>query len=154
LIFTPSFRRLEKVVHVTHWLLAQVGLLEACFRKSIAVLPPDVRFDLHREGFTRAVLRARGSELVGLVAAMNEFRQRSPELPDIPVSVISGGRADGGMAARIRAAINASHRYRAQQSRQGRHVVAEHSGHGVILTEPGLVADEIARVLGRVDVAD
>lgn len=154
LIFTSSFRRLEKVIHATHWLLAQIGLLEACFRKSIAALPPDVRLDLHREGFTRAVLRTRGGELAGLVAAMNEFRQRPPELPDIPVTVISGGRADGGLAARIRAAINASHRHRAQQSSQGRHVVAERSGHGVILTEPDLVADEIARLLGRVGVAD
>jgi pimeloyl-ACP methyl ester carboxylesterase len=150
LIFIPSFWHLEKVVHATHWLLAQVGLLEACFRKSIAILPPDVQLDLHREEFTQAVLRTRGSELAGLVAAMDEFRQRSPELPDIPLTVISGGRVEGGMTALIRAAINASHRYRAQQSRQGRHVVAEHSGHGVILTEPDLVADEI----GRVGVAD
>jgi pimeloyl-ACP methyl ester carboxylesterase len=146
-IFEKSFVRMEKTAHVASWLLARFGLLEACYRKPVAPLPPDVRDDLHREGFTMAVMRTRGAELAGLRAAMEAFRGHPPVLPDIPVTVISGALADFGMSRRIREMANAAHHYRAQQSRQGRHVVARRSGHAVVLTEPALVADEIRRVL-------
>jgi pimeloyl-ACP methyl ester carboxylesterase len=146
-IFEKSFIRLEKTAHAVSWLLARLGLLEACYRKPIAPLPPDVRDDLHREGFTIAVMRTRSAELAGLRTAMETFRQRPPILPDIPVTVISGALADFGMSERIREAANAAHRQRAQQSRQGRHVVARQSGHAVVLTEPAFVADEIGCML-------
>ncbi len=146
-IFEKSFIRLERFAHAASWLLARLGLLEACYRKPIAPLPPDVREDLHREGFTMAVMRTRGAELAGLRGALEAFREHPPVLADIPVTIISGALADFGMSRRIRDAANAAHRHRAAQSPQGRHVVAERSGHAVILTEPELVADEVHRVL-------
>jgi pimeloyl-ACP methyl ester carboxylesterase len=146
-IFEKSFVRLERTAHRASWLLARLGLLEACYRKPMAPLPGDVRNDLHREGFTMAVMRTRGAELAGLRAALEAFRDHPPVLPDIPVTVISGALADFGMSRSIRDAANAAHRHRAAQSRQGRHVVAGQSGHAVVLTEPGLVADEIHRML-------
>lgn len=157
-IFETSFIRLERFTHAASWLLARFGLLEACYRKPIAPLPPDVRNDLQREGFTMAVMRTRSAELAGLRDALVAFREHPPVLPDVPVTMISGALADFGMSRRLRDAANAAHRYRAAQSPQGRHVVAERSGHAVILTEPELVADEIHRVLkvstGRGDGAE
>lgn len=93
-------------------------------------------------------MRTRGRELAGLDEAMERFRRQSPALPDVPVTLISGARTGTGMNARVRAAANASHRYRAEQSPQGRHVVAERSGHLVPLTEPEVVVAEISRLLG------
>ncbi|WP_281688123.1 alpha/beta fold hydrolase [Pseudomonas citronellolis] len=151
LIFTPAFRRLEKFAHAASWLLARCGLLERCYRKAIGVLPEDVLADLRREGFSMPVMRTRGAELAGLVAALETYRNQPPVLPDIPLTVISGALADFGMSERIRAAANAAHAYRARQSPQGRHVLAERSGHGLILSEPALVAEEVARLLGVAD---
>ncbi|WP_204375822.1 alpha/beta fold hydrolase, partial [Pseudomonas citronellolis] len=148
LIFTPAFRRLEKFAHAASWLLARCGLLERCYRKAIAVLPEDVLADLRREGFSMPVMHTRGAELAGLVAALETYRNQPPALPDIPLTLISGALADFGMSERIRAAANAAHAYRARQSPQGRHVLAARSGHGLILSEPALVAEEVARLLG------
>jgi pimeloyl-ACP methyl ester carboxylesterase len=148
LIFTPAFRRLEKFAHAASWLLARCGLLERCYRKAIAVLPEDVLADLRREGFSMSVMHTRGAELAGLVAALETYRNQPPVLPDIPLTVISGALADFGMSERIRAAANAAHAYRARQSPRGRHVLAARSGHGLILSEPALVAEEVARLLG------
>lgn len=147
IVFEKSFVRLEKAAHAMSWLLARVGLLQACYRKSVAPLPPDVREDLRREGFTMGVIRTRGSELAGLREAMEAFRKHPPVLSDIPVTVISGALTDFGMSQRIRDGANAAHRHRAAQSPQGRYVIAERSGHAVLLTEPDLVADEIRRLL-------
>jgi len=147
MVFGKSFVFLEKAAHAVSWLLARLGLLEACYRKPVAPLPPDVRDDLNREGFTMAVMRTRAAELAGLRGALETFRTHPPELPDVPVTVISGALADFGMSQRIRDAANVAHRHRAAQSRQGRYVIAKQSGHAVILTEPTQVAEEIHRVL-------
>lgn len=61
----------------------------------------------------------------------------------------SEGSAATGMSPEIRASANASHKFRAEQSPRGRHVLALHSGHVVPVTEPGVVADEIRRMLER-----
>lgn len=146
-IFRRSFRCLEKLAHHASCLLARLGLLEACYRKSLEPLPEDVRRDLHREAFSMDVMRTRGAELSGLVEAMGTWRDASPIMPDIPLTLISGARPDPGMSTRLREAMNAAHRSRAEQSLRGRHVLAHRSGHGLILTEPELVAQEVFRQL-------
>lgn len=152
IVFEKSFVRLEKFAHGMSWLLARLGLLEGAYRKAIAPLPDDVRADLSREGFTMEVMRTRGAELAGLRGALESFRATPPQLPDVPVTVISGGLADFGMSQRIRDEANAAHRYRAAQSPEGKHVVARNSGHAPILSEPELVAEEIRQVLAKAPV--
>lgn len=146
-LFEPSFRRLEKVAQNVSSLLARLGLLAPLYREQIAVLPDDARTDFWKEAFTPAAMRTRGAELTGLVAAMNALRTSSLALPDIPVTMISGALADGGMSAAIRAATNVSHACRVAQSPQGRHVIAPNSGHMVLLGDPDLVVSEIRRIL-------
>lgn len=147
LLFRPSFRRFEKIVQWASLQLARLGLLASLYRQHLGVLPADAEEDFRKEGFTVAAMHTRGAELKGLVAAMNAWRGQSPVLPDVPVTVMSGALSDGGMSARIRAAANASHAYRATQSPRGRHVIAQASGHFIPLTEPDLVAAEILRLL-------
>lgn len=149
LLFEPSFRRMERFAQTASRLLATVGLLRLLYRGQIARFPADVQAELRREGFTTAAIDTRGRELAALVSAMERFREQPPELPDVPVTVISGARSGSGMTTRIRAAANASHRHRAARSPQGRHVVAERSGHMIVLTEPDLIAAEIHRILHR-----
>jgi pimeloyl-ACP methyl ester carboxylesterase len=64
----------------------------------------------------------------------------------VPVTLISGGRA-GRFERRRREALVAAHRARAAALPQGRHVVAGASGHFVPFTEPGVVAEEVLRIV-------
>lgn len=127
--------------------LARLGMLGPLYRKQVAGLPADAREDFRKEGFTVSVMHTRGAELKGLVAAMNAWRDRPPDEPDIPVTVISGALCDSGISTRIRAAASAAHIHRAAQYKRGRHVLAQNSGHLIPLTEPDVIAAEIRRFL-------
>lgn len=73
--------------------------------------------------------------------------QAAPDLRDIPVTVISGGRLRvDGMPEHIRVRINLAHSYRAAQSPRGKHVVAQRSGHNIPLTEPEVIVREVAEM--------
>jgi pimeloyl-ACP methyl ester carboxylesterase len=146
-LFEPSFRKMERTAQGASMLLARLGLLKALYSRQVRAFAPDVRADMLQEGFGVAAMKTRAAELLGLVAATNELRTRKLELPDVPVTLISGVKADGGMSARVRAAANASHAFRAAQSPKGRHVLAPNSGHMAPVTDPDLIADEIKRVL-------
>jgi len=150
-LFDPKFRKFERVAHRVTVVLARLGLLGFLYRNFVAALPDDAKEDMRKEGFTNAAIATRGAELTGLVAGMNAFRRASPALPDIPVVSVSGALADMGMSPEIRAAANASHKVRAGQVPHGRHVLALKSGHGVPVTEPEVVAEEIRRILESVD---
>lgn len=146
-IYTPSFRRLERVGQRVTSVLARLGLLRFAFRSMLAPMPPDVAAELRREGFTTGVARTRGAELAGLVAASNALRGGGLDLGELPVTVISGALTGSGMSSEIRAAATASHRARAARSPHGRHVLAERSGQFVPITEPGIVVAEIRRLV-------
>lgn len=150
LLFEPSFRRMEKVAQAGSSALARLGLLRLAYRGQIARFPADVQADLRAEGYTVAAMRTRGAELKGLVAGMEHLRDHpldAPDLGDLPVTVISGTRPGDGMPARVRAAANASHAYRASRSAGGRHVLAANSAHLVPLTDPELIVEEIRRLV-------
>ncbi len=145
-LFGASFRRFERVVQWTSLQLSRLGLLGLLYRAQIAMLPDDARTDFQREGFTVRAMRTRGAELTGLVAAMDDLRKASIELPDIPTIVISGVLRDSGMSTPMRVAANAAHEYRATRSRRGRHVLATRSGHLIPLTEPDVIATAVRRL--------
>ncbi|WP_374549450.1 alpha/beta fold hydrolase [Sphingobium yanoikuyae] len=142
-VFKPWFRLFERVAQHASSLLARLGLLERLYRGQFKQLPPALQAEFSAEAFTPAAMETRGAELAGFVTAMNALRS-APAVPvDYPLTVISGGLADAGMSAALRAEANAAHARRAQLSRAGRHVIAERSGHFVPLTEPDVVAAEI-----------
>lgn len=150
LLFEPAFRRLERVAQHASSALARVRLLPLLYRSTLARLPDEAARDLRAEGFTAAAMGTRAAELDGLVAGMDELRGRSPDLGDLPVTLVSGARPGDGMNARAREAAIASHAHRAAQSPNGRHVLAERSAHMVPVTDPELVVEEIRRLLGPV----
>lgn len=119
--FGVPFRVGEKIVIAVEWVLARVGLLERFFRFLGEGMPEDVRADLHREAFRPAVVVTQG-------------RQARTFLTEL-------------MPRRVRDAATAAGRYRAAQSRQGRHVVAARSGHYIPATESDLIAAEIRRLV-------
>jgi pimeloyl-ACP methyl ester carboxylesterase len=85
-----------------------------------------------------------------------ELRRRTAERPqlfgDIPVIAISRGRADadGPNAAALEESLRADHAVIAAQSRRGRHVVAERSGHHVQLEVPELLIRLVGDILGAI----
>ncbi len=121
-------------------------LLERFFRFLGEGMPEDVRADLHREAFRPAVVVTQGRQARTFLTELHAWQGDPPALPDVPVTVISGSLADG-MPRRVRDAATAAGRYRAAQSRQGRHVVAARSGHYIPATEPDLIAAEIRRLV-------
>ncbi|MDR6433343.1 pimeloyl-ACP methyl ester carboxylesterase [Brucella pseudogrignonensis] len=146
-LFDKTFLLLEKVAHAASCALARVGLLSLFYRRLMAPLPRDVRHDLGREGFTQKAMATRGAELKGLREALNKYRYQAPTLPNNPVTLISGAKADFGMSTRLRAAANTAHNLRAKLLPHGRHVLAKKSGHCVLLTEPDLIVNEIYKII-------
>ena len=144
--FGVPFRVGEKIVIAVEWVLARVGLLERFFRFLGEGMPEDVRADLHREAFRPAVVVTQGRQARTFLTELHAWQGDPPALPDVPVTVISGSLADG-MPRRVRDAATAAGRYRAAQSRQGRHVVAARSGHYIPATESDLIAAEIRRLV-------
>ncbi|MFE0026169.1 alpha/beta fold hydrolase [Amycolatopsis sp. NPDC059021] len=147
LLFRPALRRAEKIGQVVSSTLARAGLLGFAYRGLLAALPEDARRDMRAEGFTVGTLRTRAAELASVVPDLLALRENPPELPGIPVTVISGALTSPGMGGRVRDAATASHEYRATRSARGRHVHARESGHMVPATEPGLIAAEIRRLV-------
>ncbi|GAA5766536.1 hypothetical protein [Streptosporangium roseum] len=146
MLFSPGFRRLERIAIRTNLLLARTRLLGVTYRSSVRDLPGDARRDMRREGFTGTVVRTHAVQARTFLDELATWRANPPDLGGIPVTVISGGLPGIGMPSTLRAAANASHARRAARSADGRHVIAERSGHYVPVTEPGIVVDEIFRL--------
>lgn len=145
-LFTPAFRRVERAAIRVNMLLARTRLLAWAYRFTISALPDDARRDMRREGFTIGVVHTHAAQARTFLDELATWRTTPPSLGDIPITVISGGRAGDGMPTRLRAQANASHAHRVRQSVNGRHVIAEHSGHYIPLTEPGVIIEEINRL--------
>lgn len=149
-VFSKKFRRNEQVAVRAGKVLARLGLLRFLFGSLLAAAPADdVRDDLRREAFTPGVMETHARQARTYLDQVEAWKTTPPDTGDLPVTVISGGLAltSDGMPEDVRAQANAAHSYRAAQSPTGRHVVAGHSGHTVPLTEPQVIADEIARLV-------
>lgn len=146
-LFSPAFRRVERVAVRVNLLLAHLGLLGFAYRSTMLALPQDARRDMRREAFTAAAVRTHRAQVRTFLDELAAWRIGPPHLGDLPVTVVSGGRAGNGMPASTRAAANAAHAHRASRSPAGRHVIAPRSGHYVPLTDPEVIVTEIARLL-------
>lgn len=147
LLFSPSVRRTERIGQVGSAVLARLGLLRFTFRAATATFPPEVRADAIEEGFTPAAMRTRAAELESIAEDLRRLRDSPPDLPEVPVTVISAGQTSLGMNRAARDAVDASHRFRAGQSTDGRHVVAPDSGHMMAVDAPEAITAEIRRML-------
>ncbi|MFG1796283.1 alpha/beta fold hydrolase [Nocardia sp. NPDC049149] len=145
-LFTSRFRRGERIRIGVATVLTRLGLLRFLFRGLLRDVPPDVRDDLNREGFTRGVARTMRQQARTFLDELATWRVTPPDTGSIPVTVISGARTGDGMDAATRAEAIAAHAHRATRSPAGRHVIAENSGHSVPATEPELIAREIIKM--------
>ncbi|MBY8859958.1 alpha/beta hydrolase [Nocardia sp. CA2R105] len=148
-LFNPVVRRLEKVGPAALRLAARLRVLPWFYRSTVTPLPPDAQQDMRREAFTLQAMRTFTEQQRTNLDELAEYRHSPPDSGDLPVTVISAAHGGHGVLASQRPVLNALHAQRAARSAHGRHVVAEHSHHYVLLSEPGLVADEIRRVASR-----
>lgn len=146
LFFAESARRQTRAMMRVAPLLARLGVLRLVARRVAARLPEPEAAGMRREDGTVAATRTQLAELAGYLDDLRRLRDEPLDLPDVPVSVISGTKAGRFERAR-RDALVAAHRVRADALAQGRHVAAERSGHLVPMTEPALVAGEVLRIV-------
>ena len=147
-LFSAQFRRRERVALRVGTALARLGLLRFLFGSLLAAAPSDdVREDLRREAFTVGLLQTQARQARGYLDELQTWKANPPGAEDTPITVISGGlaRAAGGMPQHARDEATAAHVRRAAWSASGRHVIARNSGHTAPLTEPQVIADEVAR---------
>lgn len=124
--------------------MGRVGVLPPLVRCMMPRMPRDVLDDMVSEDLTSRARRAADEEDRRFVAGMTGLRDNPPVLDGIPVTVISGARAEF-LNEETRSELNAAHQLTAHRL-GARHVVARKSGHQVVLTEPGLIADEVFRI--------
>ncbi|MBF6175076.1 alpha/beta fold hydrolase [Nocardia blacklockiae] len=145
-LFGPAVRKAERRTVALAVLAARMRLLRLFYRSITAPLPPDARRDLRREGFTTRAMRTFADQQRTYLDDLAAYRENPPRLGDLAVTVISAGRPGNGVDEELRRTLNEAHARSAARSPRGRHVVAEHSDHYVLLREPRLVAEEIRRV--------
>jgi pimeloyl-ACP methyl ester carboxylesterase len=101
-------------------------------------------------------IRALSAEQSALVASLREMAAltaRAPA-PPIPLALISAAApSDNPRIVAARAEMDALHTRLVESSPQGRHVLAERSGHLVFLDEPDLIAQTIRETAGLMVVA-
>ncbi|MGO2746884.1 alpha/beta fold hydrolase [Microbacterium sp.] len=148
-LFSHLFRAAELPATRLMALSARLGLLQRGFRFMLDAMPADVADDLRREAFQPSVFATQARQGRTFLDELHAWREMPPALGDIPVTIVSGGlaKAGDGMPRRVRTAAIASHSERAAQSPQGRHVIAERSGHYVPITEPALIAAEVRQLV-------
>jgi pimeloyl-ACP methyl ester carboxylesterase len=126
--------------------MARLGLIRLGVKKLAAQLPQPAADGMRAEDGTVGAVRTMGAELASCIADTRALRANPPELPDVPVTVISGmvtTRVERGR----RPDLIAAHRIRAAAHPRGRHVEATASSHYVPFTEPELIATEVQRML-------
>jgi len=146
LFFSDSRSRSATWVKPLASVAARVGLFKLPVRKLAGHLPPDAAASMRAEDATPDAVRASMAEMATWTADLLALRHRPPGVPDIPVTIISGGRS-GRFDRAKRAALVEAHRHSAIAAPQGRHVIASASAHYVPFTEPQIVADEIMRII-------
>jgi pimeloyl-ACP methyl ester carboxylesterase len=146
-LFGRSFRLAERVAIGVGAVLARTRLWPLLHRSTFGVLPADVRRDLAREGFTPTVVRTHAAQARTFLDELATFRDSPPQLGDVPLTIVSGALAGGGISAEMRHQINAAHAASVERSPRGRYVVAGNSGHYVPVTDPDVVAEEVGRLV-------
>jgi len=127
--------------------LARTGLYRLMGAGAGSVQPPDVAAEHRAEDFSPAAARAANAELRPFLGELGALRGNSPQLGEIPVTLISGTSA-GRMERSQRAAIVEAHRVTAAGLTRARVVEAPASGHMVMFSEPELIVDEILALVG------
>ena len=125
--------------------MARTRILKLIVRRQSKVLSEPWRTELRKEDGTVASVREQLAELTPSTDDLRRLRAEPPAWPDVPVTLISGGKT-GFMERGRRDDLIATHGQTVRRLPHGHHVMAEQSSHDVVLTEPGLIVDEILRI--------
>ncbi|MET0908524.1 MAG: alpha/beta hydrolase [Ilumatobacteraceae bacterium] len=126
--------------------LAKLGVIRFGVKRLARSLPEPAATRLVAEDGTVAAVRTQQAELRLYVDDLRRLRDDPLELPDVPVSVISGAKA-GFLERGRRGELVAAHEATAASFPRGRHVSAADSSHYVPITDAQLVADEILSIV-------
>ncbi|PWH05363.1 alpha/beta hydrolase [Brachybacterium endophyticum] len=145
--FTAGFSRMNRIQGVLFPPLACLGVLGPMYARTVPMLPERARRDSRAEMYTPKAVRTQIAESADMAGDLVELRDlvAAYDGPAVPVTVVSGA-SSAGVGASLRAQLNEAHRRRAERGDPGRFVLAESSGHLVMLTQPELVCAEILRV--------
>ncbi|MVQ41880.1 alpha/beta fold hydrolase [Microbacterium sp. MAH-37] len=125
--------------------LARMRLLRPLMRSTLTGLPEPWRTAAADASSTVAAARTAAAELSHVAGGIQQLRDAPPDLRDMPVTVLSGGRSSFADR-RMRARIVAAHRETARTV-DARYVLARRSGHLIPVSEPELVAAEAVALL-------
>jgi pimeloyl-ACP methyl ester carboxylesterase len=136
--------------------LSRIGLHTPLIRMGMkqltdAPMPAADRVVLVRDLYSARNVRmgAREAREINLSTAMLD-RLQAAGLPDVPVTTLVGELVDRRGSAELRAAMLDVGRREMGAHRHGRFVAATHSSHFIPAQEPGLVAEEILRIVQAV----
>ncbi|MEV8636792.1 alpha/beta hydrolase [Streptosporangium sp. NPDC051023] len=124
-----------------------VKVVPAEVRRILALFPPAMQAEALAEMTRPSEFRATRAEYAALAEGFTRLRSSKAALPPVPVTAISGALSPGKVERRVRPELIASHRRLVEAQPNGRHVLAERSGHMVPQDEPGLVVAEILRLV-------
>lgn len=144
--FTPGT---AKQFAMSRWLyppLARLGLYRMFGGKFGKGQPPDVYKDHLAEDFTPRAARTVVAEMNTFLNDMAELRNRSPELGELEVSLISGTKVSR-QDRKIRLGVIQAHKKTVASLKRARWVEAAKSAHLVIFTEPDIIVGEIMGML-------
>jgi len=125
--------------------LAYTRIMPLILRSQSKVLSEPWRTGLRKEDGTVASVREQVAEVASFTDDLRQLRAEPPAWPDVPVTLISGGKT-GFLERGRRDDLIATHGQTVRRLPHGHHVMAEQSSHYVVLTEPGLIVDEILRI--------
>lgn len=144
---TRPARLLDRAHAALHPLLAATGLLRVGTRLALRRLPGRARAVAVEEIATVPSARAIAAELRAVDASLRAMRADAPDVGRVPLVVVTATRAPW-FARGVRAEMLAAHRRTVGDAADGRHVLAEESGHQVMLSRPELVVRETLALLG------
>jgi pimeloyl-ACP methyl ester carboxylesterase len=148
-------RRLRRAF-TTLAVLSRVGLHTPLIRAAMrpateAPMPPGDRAVLVRDFYSARNARGAAREAREIDLSVSFVaRLQAVGLPDAPVTVLVGEQTGRRESAKLRAAMQDVGRREMQAHPHGRFVAASRSSHVIPQQEPGLVADEILRMLRAV----
>lgn len=127
-------------------LLAGTGLYKLMGSKPGKVLPADVYKEQRQEDFTMRAAHTMVAEGAAFLEDLRALLAHPLRLEGIEVSVLSGTLITR-IERNFRPALHAAHKQTAAGLAHSRLVEARQSGHMIMYSEPGLVADEIRRMI-------
>jgi pimeloyl-ACP methyl ester carboxylesterase len=150
--FSAGYERQRRLARPVIKAMTRTRVLRLIVRRQSKAIPEPWGAARRAEEGTVASVGEHLAELEPSTVDLRALRERPIVWPEVPVTVISGGVA-GFIDRGRREELVATHRTTARRLAQGRHVVADQSGHDVPLTEPGLIIDEILRIVGHLRVS-